>query len=235
MTGRLCQRFFNATIAAALLAATLLGGCANQQTMPWGDGGAAPAGKPVYLLTATLRNAWKDRYQPELLTVQVVREDGTPQPATLPFRMDAKGTLAPAQPGQGTTYLVRMALDPGRYTVRSLTAMGRAFPVVAFFEVPVHAPLQVAAGGGLHYLGAIEATVRERVGDEFRAGPVIPLLDQALAGASGGTFDVVISDRYDTDLALFRQAFAALGQQPVARAVMPPFDRARAQAWWQAH
>ena len=44
-----------------------------------------------------------------------------------------------------------------------------------------------------------QATVRERTGNEFKAGPSLPLIDQAIAGASGGIFDVDISDRWDTD------------------------------------
>jgi hypothetical protein len=237
MAVRWHHRLFTLALGAWLL---LMGGCASQQTMPWGDGAAAPAGQAVVLMSVTLRNAYKDRYQPELSAVLVQREDVTPQPAPLVFPTDARAALpapaaAAASAPAGGTWLVRLALEPGRYTLRSLAALGRAFPAIGHFSVPLHAPLQVAAGGGVHYLGAIDATVRERVGDEFRAGPVIPLLDQALAGASGGTFDVVISDRYDRDLALFRQTFAALGSQPVSRAVLPPFDRARAQAWWQAH
>lgn len=234
-------RWHHRLVTFALGACLLLGGCASQQHMPWGEGSAAPPpGQAVLLMSVTLRNAYKDRYQPELASVFVQREDVVPQPAPLVFPTDARAALpasaaAAASAPAGGTWLVRLALGPGRYTLRSLAALGRAFPAIAHFSVPLHAPLQVAAGGGVHYLGAIDATVRERVGDEFRAGPVIPLLDQALAGASGGTFDVVFSDRYDSDLVLFRQTFAALGKQPVSRAVLPPFDRARAQAWWQAH
>ena len=84
-------------------------------------------------------------------------------------------------------------------------------------------------------IGHIEATVRERQGDEFKAGSSIPLIDQAVVGASGGTFDVAITDALSTDEALFRSKFPALTNVEIKRAILPPFDRLKAQQWWEAH
>jgi len=76
-------------------------------------------------------------------------------------------------------------------------------------------------------------TVRERQGNEFKAGASIPLIDQAVVGASGGTFDVEISDQFATDEALFRDKFVALKDIEIRKAILPPFDRAKAQKWWE--
>ena len=76
---------------------------------------------------------------------------------------------------------------------------------------------------------------RERWRPEFKAGPSIPLIDQAAAGASGGTFDVLVSDRWDVDEAIFRSTFAPLGNASVEKAILKPFDRALAQDWWEKH
>jgi len=219
-----------------LAAAVFLSGCANVQKMPWetDTAQAAPSPKSIFLLTATIKNTHKERFQPELQNIQVIRDDGTPQQEVLPFKMDSRGAYRGEQGDQPARYLIRLELAPGNYTLRGLVASARAFPVIGFFFVPVHAPLK-AGGAGITYLGAIDASVRERQGEEFRAGPMIPLIDQAVAGASTGSFDVLISDQYDSDLALFRKVFAGLGQQPVGKAVLPPFDRAKAQAWWQAN
>lgn len=76
--------------------------------------------------------------------------------------------------------------------------------------------------------------MRERQGNEFRAGPVIPLIDQGVAGASGGTFDIVVSDQWDTDQALFEKNFPALKGIEVRKSLVPAFDRAKAQKLWEA-
>ena len=190
--------------------------------------------KPIYLLTVEVKNINKERYQPEIRNIHVVRDAGAGKQEFLSFSMDSKGTYYGENEDQPAKYFVRVQLEPGSYTLRGMYAMGRAFPIIGNFYVPLHAPLQVT-GAGVTYLGAISATVRERQGNEFKAGPSIPLIDQAIAGASTGTFDVVISDRYDEDVALFRKLFPALKEQGVTKAVLPPFDRARAQAWWEAN
>ena len=102
------------------------------------------------------------------------------------------------------------------------------------FFTPIHADLNVSKPG-TYYLGHVEATVRERQGNEFKAGASVPLVDQSLVGASGGTFDVVISDAFDKDLKNFQATFPAMRSATVERAVLPPFDRARAQKWWEDH
>jgi hypothetical protein len=74
------------------------------------------------------------------------------------------------------------------------------------------------------YLGRIEAVIRERKEEtELRAGPLIPLLDQAVTGFSGGTFDIEIVDRYETDIAEFAKRHPFLASQSVGRAVLPPW------------
>jgi len=92
-----------------------------------------------------------------------------------------------------------------------------------------------SAGQGVFYIGHVEATIRERQGNEFKAGPTVPLLDQAVAGASGGTFDIEISDQWDKDGPQFLAKFPTLSAVTVQKNILPPFDRAKAQQWWEAH
>ncbi|MDB4983094.1 MAG: hypothetical protein JWM82_3846, partial [Myxococcales bacterium] len=100
------------------------------------------------------------------------------------------------------------------------------------FFAPLHAPLHVAAPG-VYYLGHVDAAVREGVGNELKAGVSVPLIDQSIAGASGGTFDVAISDQWTIDEPLFRNAFPGLDGVPIQKMILPPFNRAVAQKWWQ--
>lgn len=73
--------------------------------------------------------------------------------------------------------------------------------------------------------------MRERQGNEFHAGPVIPLIDQAAVGASGGTFDVEVVDAESSDEALFRTRFPALRTATIHKAMPPAFDRPPTQKW----
>ncbi|RZI94399.1 MAG: hypothetical protein EOP39_30515 [Rubrivivax sp.] len=112
--------------------------------------------------------------------------------------------------------------------------MTLSFPIMGTFFTPMHSTLTVSAPG-VYYLGRVSAAVRERKDDEFRAGPPIPLIDQAVAGASGGTFEIEIVDAWNEDENRFRQRFPVIATHPVQKAILPAFDRPTAQKWWQDH
>ena len=65
------------------------------------------------------------------------------------------------------------------------------------------------------YLGHIDMTNRKRLKGERRSGPVVPLIDQGATGYAGGTFDIVVSDRYEADIADFASAYTALLEHEV--------------------
>ena len=86
----------------------------------------------------------------------------------------------------------------------------------------------------MYYIGHVQAVVRERKDGEERAGPVIPLIDQAVVGASGGTFDVTISDAWATDEALFKSTFPALARVSIEKKLLVPHDPAKVKSRWEA-
>lgn len=114
------------------------------------------------------------------------------------------------------------------------TSRASTFPIHGFFFTPLHSSFE-AKEPGVFYLGHVNATVRERQGNEFKAGPSVPLIDQAVAGASGGTFDVEITDQWSTDEAAFLSKFPVLTGISVQKALLPAFDRTKAQQWWEAN
>ncbi len=128
---------------------------------------------------------------------------------------------------------MRLQTPPGDYVQVGFTGLASGFPFHGGCTAPLLAPLP-HEGGGIVYLGHVAATVRKRQGNEFRAGPVIPLLDQAATGISGGTFDITVEDRWQQDEAEFCNRFPALRQIEVRKNILPPFDRAKAQTWWEA-
>jgi hypothetical protein len=222
-------------IAAALLTTTvLLTGCASGLKMPLQDDAPlAASAKPLLLLSVDMKNAYRERFQPLVRAVHVTRQVGGKE-ELIAFSMDSKGSYWGEKEDQPARHMVRLELEPGQYQLRGVLATASAFPFTASYYLPLLLPLTVT-DSRVTYLGNINATVRERQGDEFKAGPSIPLLDQTAAGASGGTFDVQISDAATADLALFTKLFPALKAVEVNTSLLPAFDRARAQAWWEAN
>jgi hypothetical protein len=240
-------------VAGLMALALSLGGCATPTKMPFAKSAekGTAGGGPILLLTATIKNTHHPTFQPELLVVHVETPDAKAKAQRFNFVKDDYADLVPpkvqakknkkakAESGdpastEGHTYLIRLQLPPGDYVIRGLTSMSQSFPIIANFFAPMHSPLKVSEGGVI-YLGHVDATVRERQGEEFRAGPVIPLIDQAAAGASGGTFDVVISDQLETDEKIFRERFTQLANVEILKSILPPFDRDAAQKWWKEH
>jgi hypothetical protein len=223
-------------IATATFAA-LLTGCASALKMPLqaeGDRIAATPGNTVYLMSVTLQNSCRDHYTPYLNVVEVMRNGGGAKPEVLSFAMDSKGAHYFDDRELPPRFLARFELAAGSWSVLGLSSSASGFPIRASFFTPLHAELP-AASGNLVYLGAIDANVRERKGNEFKAGPSIPLIDQAVACASSGTFDVEIKDAFDADMVLFKENFPQLRSAPVTKAILPPFERAKAQKWWEEH
>lgn len=223
-----------ASLFLALSLTWLATGCATRTKMAFENESEKLSDKknPVLLMTATLKNDFKPRYQPKLLVVNVEKPNAQDKESRLNFVMDPAGTDESGNGGAGYQYLIRMELEPGSYEIRGLTSLASAFPINAFFFTPMLSPLEVKSGG-VYYLGNVTATVRERKGEEFKAGPTIPLLDQALAGASGGSFDVLIQDSFATDEVAFRNKFPALKDAQIQKSILPAFDRAKAQAFWE--
>lgn len=227
---------FCRAFAVILVALTvLLSGCATPTKMAFSDPTdpeSQKITKPVFLMTATLRNKYVSVFQPKLLFTSVERAVVKGAADRLNFRVDDLGSIESRSIEAGNTYLIRMELEQGDYVLRGLTSLARSFPIQAMFFTPVHENIK-SSNPGVFYLGHVEATVRERKDNEFKAGPSIPLIDQGVAGASSGTFDVVISDRWEEDEQKFRSRFPALKGVTVEKKLLPPFDRARAQKWWE--
>jgi len=168
----------------ALLLGVVLSGCATPTKMAFENDTdrLTAASKPVFLMTATIKNTYKESYQPRLLVVNVEKSDVKDSADRINFTMDDKAKNETDALPAGNSYVLRMELPPGNYEIRGLTSMARSFPVIGTFFTPLHAPLR-SGEAGVFYLGHVTATVRERQGNEFKAGASIPLIDQAVVGA----------------------------------------------------
>jgi hypothetical protein len=218
----------------AIAGAALLAGCATPTSMAYGDDAQRANTKPVMLMTANIKNKYRPDYQPKVFVLHVEREGATEAKDRINFLMDEKAKMETGKADEGNTYLLRLELPPGKYQVMGMTSRAGIFPVTGMYFTPLLVPMEVKSDG-VFYVGRVNAVVRERQGNEFRAGAPIPLIDQAVIGASGGTFDVEIIDAQASDEALLRQRFPALKSVNIQKAILPAFDRARAQKWWEEH
>lgn len=221
------------TLIASLAFLFLFTGCVTPTTMAYSEGAKAPLikGNAVFLMTVSQKNTDKTSHHPKLNLVYVEKTVVKDKEDRFNFVMNDEGK-SESEEAVGNHYLVRMELANGKYVLRGLRSLNQAFLLNGTFFAPLHAPLE-AAGPGVFYLGHISATVRKRKKDEFKAGIVVPLIDQAVVGAAGGTFDIEISDQWEADQARFIAQFPALKGIEVKKMLLPPFDRERAQTYWE--
>lgn len=209
-------------MAAAALVLVGGGGCVTMKPMALSREAPAPSLDPqqsLALATLRLANVYKTGYQPHAksLTVKGQGEKGE----RLTFDLGTPFKASAVETDQFEEFLVSMALPPGAYAVTTSHATASGFFILGNGLVEINSPFMLGPAQAV-YLGRIDVTRRERVGDEPRAGIVIPLIDQAVSGFAGGTFDVKIVDRYDEDLAIMRAQFPALEKVTVEKQILPP-------------
>jgi hypothetical protein len=216
----------------------LLNGCAAVSKMALEDGSAKEleSDKPIFIMSVNLRNQYKTNHQPKLTTLNVEQLKANGDKDKLNFSISEKGSKLSEDPNIGNRYLLRFQLDKGDYVIRGMTCISTGLLIYGSFFTPIHEQL-TASAPGIYYLGNIDATVRQRneESNEFKAGSSIPLIDQSVVGASGGTFDIKISDKWEQDKLDFLADFPILNSVQISKAVLPEFDRQRAQIWWEEH
>lgn len=225
---------FRIIAGASLTLALLFSGCATEKGMAVLDNPAAVSqpSKPIYLMTVTLRNTFVTAYQPRLDAVRLQKKLANGNTSIVLIQPDLQSRFESNSSTTGCSYLLRMEIEPGIYTLLGLSCLGQSMYTNGTFYVPIQARLSPSTPG-IFYLGHIEANVRERKKGEFRAGPLLPTQEQSVTGASGGTFDVEITDQWDADSAKFEAKFPALKGIKAQKEVLPPFNRERIQQWWE--
>jgi len=219
-------------LAAVVLLSFIIAGCAT----PVKTGLTRNAEKielnneSLVILTAELSNEYKTRYQPAANGL-ILETLGAEKVDSLLFQAD-KDSVVPNV--KNNTYVFRGLVKPGKYVVRGITGMSQHFPIVANFFVPLHCEITIESGKVID-LGKVVAKVRERTGNEFKAGASIPLIDQAVAGFSGGTFDVQITAESEEDIQRLKSLFPVLRGTTIVAMTMPAFNRDKAQKWWETH
>jgi hypothetical protein len=202
-------------MSITLAIAAILCGCETQKmALDSHKGSIANLPKPIGIFTLRTENAYKPNYQPSVRILQFVpigsKDDLIFKP-NKPYKEQKK---------EYYEYLVSVDLDAGAYTLREVEGgSGDGFFVSGSFKFPVNAQFTLPPGS-VSYLGHITMINRMRKEGEKRSGSVIPLIDQAVCGFSGGTFDVAISDRSEEDIPAFVKAYPSLNDVKINTSMM---------------
>jgi hypothetical protein len=215
----------------AAIACYVVTGCATVNPMAFDKKSTAidTKEKSIVLMSIDVSRADGSRFVPEPFVVKMGKPDplGKEEPHNFKFNKDADSL----QENSRSIYLVRLALIGGEYKLYEVAGSASAFPINSLFVVPLNIDLKVKPGS-VTYVGRMTAKLRDRVGNEFRAGPVLPLIDQSITGMSGGTWDVSIDNMAEQDIALFRATYPVLNNVTIETSPLPKFDRAAAQRLW---
>ncbi len=201
----------------------MLGGCATIKPPALSDKTSTidVSNESIALLTVKIANEYKPSYQPNIKYV-FVWTDTEKDRKKFSFSVDEKYKEVKKSFNE---YLISFQLPPGEYKLREMLAQSGIFPVIGTFSVPLYTSFSIEPNK-ITYLGHIEAIIKERTDDKLlRAGPVIPLIDQAVTGASGGTFIITISDLFEDDIKLFQQKYPYLAQHQVDNLTLPQWTQ----------
>jgi len=132
-------------------------------------------------------------------------------------------------------HLISLLLSPGEYEVARISGRGvnpkwlskqRGSGFWAGYQGEYNWPLGLSfsvSPGRVLYVGRIKAHMRRRRSKEERhAGPLAPVIPQRVSGFYPSTFDVMISDEFDADMALFWSAFPDLKKHGIEKSLLVP-------------
>ncbi len=202
-------------IAWGLVLATAVSGCAT--TMPLQPGGAAPdlAKKSVLVAHVKIRNDNHDCCQPQLAML-------TTGVGNAPTQSWGTPTLIKDGQKAGKEYFASFEADAGKVRVDSIS-FRHFVPLLvnAWAFAKLDATVDVPPNKVL-YLGTIDAVIVPRDGNEDkpRAGAIIPLLDQAIAGFGNGSWVIKVTDDFEADLALLKEKYPFLKEADIQKAVL---------------
>jgi len=205
-----------------LCVAFFMGGCAANMPLSKGQESVSLSSESIALVSVKISNQNKPEYQPSLLYAFFFPESEGAKKTHISINTDP----IRSEKNQFNEYLLSFSLKPGTYNFSQIWGVYRV-PLLmnAMCQIPLNAKVDIKPNEVI-YLGNIDAVIRERKNDgEVRAGGVIPLIDQAVAGFSSGTFEVSINDRFDEDIKAFMAEYPALQNHKVEKAVLPQWTR----------
>lgn len=226
------QKISRAWLVSLALGLLMLGGCASKLPMAVDSETKALdlSDKSVLLLMVDIERKEKSRFVPEPIFLNVGKLDADDKFVDGKIQsVDGDGEFEIND--DKTRYLFRVPAPEGKTSLSGIYGQAKAFPLVGQFSLPVGLQVPVKKGSVV-YLGRLEAVLRPRADHEYRAGAVIPLIDQAATGLSGGTFDIKLVDRSAEDLPMIRAAYPVLANTPIETMLLPIPSREYLDRQW---
>jgi hypothetical protein len=122
-------------------------------------------------------------------------------------------------------YPMSFELKPGVNKLDKIRLHYRSFLISAHASIPMDLNIDIKPNSVI-YLGHMDIVIRPKQNDdEQSAGSPFPLIDQATAGFSNGTYDVIIRDNYDEDMKRFISEYPLLGKVKVEKNILPQWIR----------
>jgi hypothetical protein len=210
---------FRLKLLLCVICSVALFGCAGNLGLVKGQPTIDTSSKSLVLLPVTVSNQNHPGYQPDLVDAYLNLGTDTQRIAT-------KDAVFKEDKDKSKEYLMSFSLQPGTYTLANIVGAYRIpLLIKAWCQIQLNKTFEVKANSVV-YLGHVNATIVERKGEEERAGGLVPLLDQAVAGFSSGTFVIDIADRFDSDIANYRSEFPGLANAKIEKAVLSQWKAA---------
>jgi hypothetical protein len=206
--------------------AFVMNGCGHQMALTKGQSNIDITKKSIALLSVKISNQYKPNYQLDIVgTLICPQSERCGHGAVKYFHKTQSPYRINSVENSFNDYLLSYELESGTYNLYSIGAVYDHFPICGGGNVPLNYKL-VIKPDSIIYLGHLDVVMRERKKDsEIRAGNVIPAIDQAAVGASSGTFDVVVEDKFEEDMKLFISEYPALQKAKVEKSMLPQWIR----------
>jgi hypothetical protein len=203
----------------------VVAGCAgHKMALTKGQTNIDATKKSIALLSVKVSNQYKTSCQLDITGVLLCPQSETCS-RPLPYFHKAESPYK-SEKDRFNEFLLSFELEAGTYNIRWIgTSFEIPFVVAGYGKVPLDTKIDIKPNT-ISYLGHLDVVMRERKNDdEKRAGAVLPLIDQAAAGFSTGTFDVVVEDQYDNDLKIFVSEYPGLQNIKVEKSILPQWIR----------
>ena len=196
--------------------ALLISGCAQNMALTKEQSSLDLSEKSIALLSVRVSNRNKPSFQPEIKNALIVPKDGITNTSYLfmvgnPYK----------ETDDYKDYLLSFSLEPGMHHFRWIGVKYVTLPLIAAgcnINLDMKKDIKPKS---VVYLGHIDAVIREKKNGESTNCPLLPLIDQAVAGFSTGVLDVTITDNFASDKNLFYSAFPSLKNVTIDKSILP--------------
>ena len=196
--------------------ALLISGCAQNMALTKEQGSIDLSEKSIALLSVRVSNRNKPSFQPEIKNALIVPKDGITNTSYLFMVGDPY-----KETDDYKDYLLSFSLEPGMHHFRWIGVVYQTVPLIAAgcnINLDMKKDIKPKS---VVYLGHMDAVIREKKNGESTNCPLLPLIDQAVAGFSTGVLDVTITDNFANDKNLFYSEFPSLKNLTIDKSILP--------------